>query len=49
MILLSFIKTTLLYDFANFRQSMDIKYVHVHGIERNVLLLTVIDIYSRKV
>lgn len=29
--------------------AMDIKYVHVHGSGRNVLLLTVIDIYSRKV
>ena len=29
--------------------SMDIKYVHVQGTGRNVLLLTVIDIYSRKV
>jgi putative transposase len=29
--------------------SMDIKYVHVHGWKRNVLLLTVMDIYSRKV
>lgn len=29
--------------------SMDIKYVHVHGTGRNALLLTVIDIYSRKV
>jgi len=29
--------------------SMDIKYVHVHGTGRNVLLLTVMDIYSRKV
>lgn len=29
--------------------SMDIKYVHVHGWRRNVFLLTVIDIYSRKV
>ena len=28
---------------------MDIKYVHVHGTCRNALLLTVIDIYSRKV
>jgi transposase InsO family protein len=28
---------------------MDIKYVHVHGTGRNALLLTVIDIYSRKV
>ncbi len=28
---------------------MDIKYVYVHGIRRNVLLLTVTDIYSRKV
>ncbi|HUC81234.1 MAG TPA: IS3 family transposase [Flavisolibacter sp.] len=29
--------------------SMDIKYVHVHGWRRNVFLLTVMDIYSRKV
>ena len=29
--------------------SMDIKYVHIHGAGRNALLLTVIDIYSRKV
>jgi putative transposase len=29
--------------------SMDIKYVHVHGWKRNVFLLTVMDIYSRKV
>jgi putative transposase len=29
--------------------SMDIKYVHVHGWNRNVFLLTVMDIYSRKV
>jgi len=29
--------------------SMDIKYVHVHGSGRNALLLTVMDIYSRKV
>ena len=29
--------------------SMDIKYVHIHGTGRNALLLTVIDIYSRKV
>ena len=29
--------------------SMDIKYVHVHGTRRNALLLTVMDIYSRKV
>jgi len=28
---------------------MDIKYVHIHGWKRNVLLLTVMDIYSRKV
>ena len=28
---------------------MDIKYVYIHGTGRNVLLLTVIDIYSRKV
>ena len=28
---------------------MDIKYVPIHGTSRNVLLLTVIDIYSRKV
>ena len=28
---------------------MDIKYVHVHGWKRNVFLLTVMDIYSRKV
>jgi putative transposase len=29
--------------------SMDIKYVHVQGTGRNALLLTVMDIYSRKV
>lgn len=29
--------------------SMDIKYVHVHGSARNALLLTVIDVYTRKV
>jgi putative transposase len=29
--------------------SMDIKYVYVHGTGRNALLLTVMDIYSRKV
>jgi len=29
--------------------SMDIKYVYIHGTGRNALLLTVIDIYSRKV
>ena len=29
--------------------SMDIKYVHIHGWSRNVFLLTVMDIYSRKV
>jgi len=28
---------------------MDIKYIHIHGWGRNVLLLTVMDIYSRKV
>jgi putative transposase len=28
---------------------MDIKFVYVHGIAKNALLLTVIDIYSRKV
>jgi putative transposase len=27
---------------------MDIKYVHIHGSKRNALLLTVIDVYSRK-
>ncbi len=46
-------------DFIRFRSltpdrplqylSMDIKYVHVHGTGRNALLLTVMDIYSRKV
>jgi len=46
-------------DFIRFRSlkperplqylAMDIKYVHIHGTGRNVLLLTVIDIYSRKV
>lgn len=46
-------------DFIRFRSpgaqrplqylSMDIKYVHIHGWRRNVLLLTVMDIYSRKV
>lgn len=29
--------------------SMDIKYVHIHGWRRNAFLLTVMDIYSRKV
>ena len=29
--------------------AMDIKYVHVHGTDRNALLLTVMDIYNRKV
>lgn len=29
--------------------SMDIKYIHIHGMGRNALLLTVIDVYSRKV
>ena len=29
--------------------SMDIKYVHIHGWRKNVFLLTVMDIYSRKV
>jgi putative transposase len=29
--------------------AMDIKYVHIHGTGRNALLLTVMDIYSRKV
>lgn len=29
--------------------SMDIKYIHIHGQGRNALLLTVIDVYSRKV
>ena len=28
--------------------AMDIKYVHIHGTGKNALLLTVIDIYSRK-
>jgi putative transposase len=28
---------------------MDIKYVHIHGAGRNALLLTVIDVFSRKV
>ena len=46
-------------DFIRFRSlqperplqylSMDIKYVYVHGTGRNALLLTVMDIYSRKV
>lgn len=46
-------------DFIRFRSlrpekplqylSMDIKYVHIHGSRRNALLLTVIDIYTRKV
>jgi putative transposase len=46
-------------DFIRFRSlkperplqylAMDIKYVYLHGTGRNVLLLTVIDIYSRKV
>ncbi|MET0637842.1 MAG: hypothetical protein ABWZ25_17560 [Chitinophagaceae bacterium] len=29
--------------------SMNIKYVHIHATGRNALLLTVVDIYSRKV
>jgi putative transposase len=46
-------------DFIHFRTpgaerplqylSMDIKYVHTHGWNKNVFLLTVMDIYSRKV
>jgi len=28
---------------------MDIKYVYIHGARRNALLLTVLDVYSRKV
>jgi len=28
---------------------MDIKYIHIHGAQRNALLLTVIDVFSRKV
>ena len=46
-------------DFIRFRSpgaerplqylSMDIKYVHIHGWNKNVYLLTVMDIYSRKV
>ncbi len=28
---------------------MDIKYVHIHGQNRNALLLTVLDVYSRKI
>lgn len=46
-------------DFIRFRSltperplqylAMDIKYVHIHATGRNALLLTVIDIYSRKV
>lgn len=46
-------------DFIHFRSpgaerplqylSMDIKYVHIHGWNRNIYLLTVMDIYSRKV
>jgi len=28
---------------------MDIKYVHIHGAQRNALLLTVIDVFSRQV
>jgi hypothetical protein len=28
---------------------MDIKYVHIHGAQKNALLLTVIDVYTRKV
>lgn len=27
---------------------MDIKYIHIHGAQRNALLLTVIDVFSRK-
>lgn len=27
---------------------MDIMYIHIHGAQRNVLLLTVIDAFSRK-
>jgi putative transposase len=29
--------------------TMDIKYIHIHGTRRNALLLTIMDIYSRKV
>ena len=28
---------------------MDIKYLHIHGARRNALLLTVLDVYSRKI
>ena len=28
---------------------MDIKYIHIYGAQRNALLLTVIDVFSRKV
>ena len=28
---------------------MNIKYIHIHGAQRNALLLTVIDAFSRKV
>ena len=28
---------------------MDIKYLHIHGAGRNALLLTVLDVYSRKI
>jgi hypothetical protein len=27
---------------------MDIKYIQIHGVKRNALLLTVIDVYSPK-
>jgi transposase InsO family protein len=53
------IRTTGKRNFIRFRSlkperplqylSMDIKYVYIHGTGRNVLLLTVIDVYSRKV
>jgi hypothetical protein len=28
---------------------MDIKYIRIHGVQRNALLLTVINVFSRKV
>jgi len=40
---------TLKPDYPLQYLSMDIKYVHVHGSARNALLLTVIDVYTRKV
>jgi putative transposase len=53
------VPTEVLRQFVRFRKikaekplehlCMDIKYIHIHGAQRNTLLLTVIDAYSRKV